>query len=212
MESRRERKKRQTRQLLADTAIGLFAEQGYEQTTVAQIASAADVATKTFFNHFSSKEDVLFGAAPQNNDTALRVIADRRPSESIADLLTRAYEEMVAEYHAQTADTHDPALLEAYTHLLTTVPALQAKALQQVFQLQKEIAAALAAEFPDQLDQISAAALVGAVTGATQAAALTSLELGQSGSEFWAALRRAVDTALRGWARTDDGPQPAGDR
>ncbi|AEW98597.1 TetR/AcrR family transcriptional regulator [Streptantibioticus cattleyicolor] len=197
-ESRRERKKRQTRQLIVETAMRLFAEQGYERTTVAQIAAAADVATKTFFNHFPSKEDVLLSDTRTGNAIALEVIAERRPDESVPDLLTRAYARMEAAYRADGPAAHSPALMELHTRLLTTVPALQAKALRLVFHQQKEIADALHRAYPDQLDPVSAAAVVGALVGATQAAALRSLEAGDTAEEFWAAMRRAVDIALHG--------------
>ncbi|MGP4020838.1 TetR/AcrR family transcriptional regulator [Saccharopolyspora sp. 5N708] len=197
-ESRRERKKRQTRRLLAETAIRLFGEQGYERTTVAQIASAADVATKTFFNHFPSKEDVLFADTRQRNTIPLAVIADRRPGESIADLLTRMYDEMLADYHTEGVGGRDQALMETYTQLIMTVPALQARALHMVFDLQREIAAALLKAYPDELDPISAAAVVGSLVGATQAAALASLELGQPEEQFWKSMRCGLEIGLRG--------------
>lgn len=57
--SRRERKKRETRQRLMEAALRLFREQGYDGTTVGQIAEAADVAKGTFFNYFETKEAVL---------------------------------------------------------------------------------------------------------------------------------------------------------
>ena len=50
----RERKRQQTRQELISAAMRLFGEKGYEQTTVAEIAAAAGVSTKTFFNYFAS--------------------------------------------------------------------------------------------------------------------------------------------------------------
>jgi AcrR family transcriptional regulator len=58
-EGRRERKKRELRVRIYETARQLFLEHGFEATTVAQIAEAADVAQGTFFNHFSSKQAVL---------------------------------------------------------------------------------------------------------------------------------------------------------
>ena len=56
----RERKKLQTRELIAETARRLFAERGFEAVTVAEVARAADVAEKTVFNYFPTKEDLVY--------------------------------------------------------------------------------------------------------------------------------------------------------
>ena len=58
-EGRRQRKKRQLRAHIYETARQLFLKYGYQATTVAQIAEAADIAPATFFNHFPSKSAVL---------------------------------------------------------------------------------------------------------------------------------------------------------
>jgi AcrR family transcriptional regulator len=81
--TRRERKKLETRQALEQAALRLFAEQGYEQTTVEDIAEAADVAVRTFFRYFSSKQDVLFGDVVTDRVKRLRSeLAARPPAES----------------------------------------------------------------------------------------------------------------------------------
>lgn len=56
---RRERHKQQAKQRLYDCALELFAERGYEATTIDEIAEKADVARGTFFNHFQRKEDLV---------------------------------------------------------------------------------------------------------------------------------------------------------
>ena len=56
--SRRERKKQEVYDRLLEAAWRLFGEQGYDETTVAEIAEAADVAKGTFFNHFPTKESL----------------------------------------------------------------------------------------------------------------------------------------------------------
>jgi AcrR family transcriptional regulator len=83
--TRRERKKLETRHALERAALRLFGERGYEQTTVEDIAEAADVAVRTFFRYFSSKQDVLFGEVVTDRVVRLRTELAARPRDE--DLL-----------------------------------------------------------------------------------------------------------------------------
>jgi AcrR family transcriptional regulator len=79
---RRERKKLATRQALQDVALRLVAERGLDQVTVEDISDAADVATRTFFNYFSSKEEALLGNLPEKVATVQRMVVDRPAAET----------------------------------------------------------------------------------------------------------------------------------
>jgi len=60
--NRRERKKQHIQNILTETAIKLFTEKGFSQTTISEITEIADLATGTFYNYFQSKEDVIHHA------------------------------------------------------------------------------------------------------------------------------------------------------
>jgi AcrR family transcriptional regulator len=75
----RERKKQQTRDTIARVALELFAERGYDHTTLAEIADAADVSSRTIFAYFQSKEDILFCDEPAFLER-LRQTFEQRPS------------------------------------------------------------------------------------------------------------------------------------
>lgn len=77
---RRERKKLATRQALRSAALRLVAEHGLHHVTVEDIAEAADVSVRTFFNHFPSKEDAVIGLDPGQADRFTEALA-KRPAE-----------------------------------------------------------------------------------------------------------------------------------
>lgn len=196
-ETRRERKKRLTRQRIVMAAIRLFEEQGYEQTTMAQIAAAADVDPKTFANYFRGKDDVLFVDVGRDYDVMLEAIAKRRSHESPGEVLGR----MVQEYRAHRRPKiprREPEELSAAARLVLTTPSLQAKGLYMLMELQQRIANELLKAFPGELDPITAAAMTGAVLGAIQQAGLASVQLGRSQDELWEATQRGLDIAMSG--------------
>jgi AcrR family transcriptional regulator len=83
----RERKKQRTRFAIVDAAMRLFGEQGYQQTTLAQIAEAADVALSTFFNYFPAKVDVVFALWDVAIESAQQRIAERPAGEQSVDAI-----------------------------------------------------------------------------------------------------------------------------
>jgi AcrR family transcriptional regulator len=85
----RERKKQQTRQLIADTARRLFAERGFEGVRVAEVARAADVSEATVFNYFPSKEDLFYSGLEAFEEQLLSAIREREPGESVLAAFAR---------------------------------------------------------------------------------------------------------------------------
>jgi AcrR family transcriptional regulator len=73
----RERKKQQTRDRIARVALELFAEKGYEQTTLAEIAEGADVSTRTIFAYYESKEHILFCDEPSLSERLEQALEQR---------------------------------------------------------------------------------------------------------------------------------------
>ena len=88
--SLRERKKLATRRSLRRIALELAAERGFSNVTVEDIAEAAEVSTRTFFNYFPSKEAALFGNDPERVDALREQIAQAAPGESALDALRAA--------------------------------------------------------------------------------------------------------------------------
>jgi AcrR family transcriptional regulator len=75
----RERKKQQTREKIASVALQQFADRGYDHTTLAEIAEAADISPRTIFAYFQSKEDILFCEQPSLH-AQLELALDQRPA------------------------------------------------------------------------------------------------------------------------------------
>jgi AcrR family transcriptional regulator len=73
----RERKKLQTREAITRAALELFVERGYDATTLADIAEAAGVSTRTIFAYFPSKEDILFCGFQGTRDALAETLASR---------------------------------------------------------------------------------------------------------------------------------------
>jgi AcrR family transcriptional regulator len=195
--SRRERKKQLTRERIVSEAIRLFDRDGYEKTTVAQIAEAADIDPKTFFNYFPSKDEVLFNELDLDVDDLLAAIAARRGDERPGETLSRAILQYAAGRRRAAPRRHAEEL-SAAARLSFTTPALQAKAVYLMLDLQQRIATALQEAFAPGLDALTAAALTGAAVGAVQQVTLTGVGLGLSQHELWDAAERALEVASVG--------------
>jgi AcrR family transcriptional regulator len=200
----RERKKDRTRRALVAAAVELFERKGYDETTIAEIAAAADVSPRTFFSYFPSKEDVLFADTDARVEIALAEIDARRPEDRPADLLLRAVARIVESGSLQRdmLSTMAPVRMR----LLRQTPALQGHALHRLLDAQRLIAEHLHAVYPDELDPVRAAAVVGSLVGALVGAAVVAVEAAsETGTPdaMFSRMAEAAQIAIQGIGNLD---------
>ncbi|MGA8113187.1 MAG: TetR/AcrR family transcriptional regulator [Actinocatenispora sp.] len=139
--SLRERRKRETRQEISDTATSLFLERGFDAVTIAQVAEAAGVAKMTVTNHFARKEDLVLDLHEELIAGPTRVVTDRGPGESPLAAL-RAW-------FLAAVERRDPAAGfcgQAFARMLVASPALVARMREIHDGREASLADALAAE------------------------------------------------------------------
>jgi len=192
--SLRERKRVRTRQALIDAAAELFEQRGYDGTTIADIAAAAEVSTRTYFSYFATKEDVLFPEADARVKAALTAIDERRPGERPTAILLRALGEL-----GDAGNDLVGPMAALRLRFMRSVSSVRGRALARQLDAQNEIAARLQAAFPDELDEVQAAALVGAFVGAIAGALEVLLRDADNPGVVRERLQRATAVALRPW-------------
>ncbi len=116
----RERKKARTREALRDAAMELFSRQGFDHTTVEEIAEACEVSPRTFFRYFPTKEDVLFADSDARRDALLSVLAAQPLERTPLAALHAAIRALALDYR------DDRAALETRSRIVAASPQLQA--------------------------------------------------------------------------------------
>jgi AcrR family transcriptional regulator len=92
---------------LAKAALTLYAEQGFEQTTAAEIARSAGLTERTFFRHFADKREVLFYGSDSVLDLLVQAVADAPPAAGPVDAVSAALQAV----GAMIQETPEPARL-----------------------------------------------------------------------------------------------------
>jgi AcrR family transcriptional regulator len=133
---RREQKREETRRRLTRAAQRLFAEQGFDRTSVDEIAAAAGVSRRTFFHYFDSKEDVILSRGAEFERALLEAIRTAPPEEP---LLRVAEQAMIA-----ALASFDPDEARLIEQLKRDTPAFGARDHGKYERLERAIAGALA--------------------------------------------------------------------
>ena len=192
-----ERRQARTRAAIIAAAAQLFETRGYDATTVADIAEAAEIGKRTFFSYFASKEEVLFPDVDARVLAAIDVINARIATDRPTDVLLRALRAVIDAGPALAGvNTGDVRIRLVLSH-----PSVRGRALQVQLDAQREIASHLAQAFPDDLDEVTAGAVVGAFVGAVTGAiyAIVDTRTPTDPKARSTAIRRAAEIALRPW-------------
>jgi AcrR family transcriptional regulator len=143
--SLRERKKLATRRGIRRAALELIAERGFSHVTVEDIAAAADVSPRTFFNYFPSKEAVLFGADPGRAEELRARLVHDLPGHSALEVLRVVLTERARQLAAELAELGgDPARWAAQMKAAQGDPQLRAAQASHMAQVESSFAGALA--------------------------------------------------------------------
>ena len=161
--SLRERKKARTRAAIREHALRLFREQGYDATTVEQIAEAAEVSPSTFFRYFPTKEDVVLQDDMELlwMDVFLAQPAGMGPIAALRAAVRAAFDGMGPGELAELRETMNMAI---------AVPAVRARMLAEFARTTQVIAQAVAERTGKEASDFGVQALAGAVVGIAMAA------------------------------------------
>lgn len=202
-EGLRDRKKRRTRQAISDIATHLFAEHGFEEVTLAQIAEAAEVSVKTIFNHFGCKEDIYFDRHAELRATLVAAVAERPPgTPPLAGLRTLLAENFVPFPGAPWSALEDPERYEQFRSFMATQdnsPALRARRLVFEEELGALLRGVLASELGRRLECPKLRSLAAMLTAALQLRERTLREAvlaGRPPREVRRRVRTVTTTAL----------------
>jgi AcrR family transcriptional regulator len=121
----RERKKLKTRMAIQREAMRLFEHQGYDATTIEQIAEAVEISPSTFFNYFPSKEDVVF--TDPYDPLFISAFLARPSDEPVLDAIRHTVNESLGAVFERDRD-----VILARTRLIMSVPALGARVWEDV--------------------------------------------------------------------------------
>ncbi|MER5543068.1 TetR family transcriptional regulator [Streptomyces sp. NPDC001118] len=144
METLRERKKQRTREALLRAALELFTSQGYEHTTVDEIAEAVDISPRTFFRYFAGKEDVAFAVQAMTEERFVAAVRARPAHEAPMEALRQA---VLEGWDAIRGTVESAVPVELYLRMYRTIestPALLAAHLRRSAATEETIARLLA--------------------------------------------------------------------
>jgi len=149
---------------IAETAWNVFAERGFDDVTVNEVAAATGISRASFFRYFSSKEEAVFVALEAMGAEIATALEERPPEERPWEALRRAFDAATPNYAS------NPARSLARLNLTRETPSLRAHQLERQAQWRGVIGPALALRTGLRPDDVRIEAVVGAALAALDAA------------------------------------------
>jgi AcrR family transcriptional regulator len=195
MSGLRERKKQETRQAIHVAAMQLFAERGFEATTIADIADAAGISPRTFFAYFPAKEEAVFQKFDVAYDDFSRTLRERPPGTTALDALRAWILSAVQEYGAS------PESMKLEAKLRRESPAVAACDLRHTRMYQERLAEAVAEDLGEPVTALRPQLVAAAAMAALQASSDNADRIVEENAEEAEAMRANpmafLDDALR---------------
>lgn len=171
----RERKKRLAQATIEETALRLFQQHGYDQTSIQDIADAVMMSPRTFFRYFASKEDILFAPTQAIVNDGIRYIQSVPPTEKPLSALTATFLYIASQY-----DERKDTFMIRY-QVAKETPQLASLYLYSLVSMESAICDALCARLETATSRRDMHFLVAICMAALRVAFETWLEQGASG-------------------------------
>jgi AcrR family transcriptional regulator len=192
--SLRERKKARTREAIIDAALDLFERDGYDNTTVEDIAAAAEVSPRTFFRYFDSKLDLIMTRTDSTNEDIGPLLAARPAGEGLLESLRQVMRSLL--------DTQltDPLVLREFQVMLST-PSLRNMAREHFHEEEAGLINVVAERLALDQDDLVAQVIGSMVAGALWAAVNHWVAEGADVDRLWPVLDEAFGILAAGLAQ-----------
>ncbi|MFI7384432.1 TetR/AcrR family transcriptional regulator [Streptomyces sp. NPDC049813] len=188
----RERKKLKTRTAIREATYRLIMDQGYDATTVEQIAEAAEVSPSTVFRYFPTKEDIVL--TDEFDPVLERELRARPAGESLLDSLRHVIEESLL----RAVQSEDPEVTRLRTRLQVEVPAVRSRMMESMSVTGQMICRVLADRTGRDAGDLEVRVYAMAVVGALMEATMYWAERGDAGGDLRDLSVRALDVLRDG--------------
>ncbi len=197
----RERKKARTREAIIDAALDLFERNGYDDTTIEDIAAAAEVSPRTFFRYFDSKLELIMARTGSKNPDLGPLLAERPAGEGLLDSLREILRSQL------DVQMGDPLVLREMQVMLST-PSLRNMAREHFYEEEAGMAVMVAERLGLNEDDLAARVIASMIASALWATVNCWIADGAHIDRLWPMLDETFGILAEGLAEVPSTPAP----